>query len=656
MLKLRSIRSHKVKQREDKAALSRFLPARCPPEYWLLGANGLRYRLIQMRTGFHSKLDGATITQYCWTNTHLCCEQYTVAKLIQRSINVTSCYSHREYYSPAVNDVEELHQKVQKLAGKLERSLWCYEVAVLAGLISGRIFTTEGRGCRKTGSDMSILTEDMAQIGKDILYKRGKYRVGQKSLSAKINLSSACIDLRPGFRSIAGTLSSLQVAEQEYYQLIVSISTELISSGLVIQHLSVRVAKKRKYKKTHKSKKRKQQLKLETLHRYPRLQHGTKSNGQRGSEIFATGITRSTKDGKEELAGIATSREILLEITEDRKYKQRVVWQIIAWLNPGGEDPRRPQLCDLKLYTLGQQRLRLLAGEKLVASRETHLHITSIESNTRVPRAFGNKTAALFTRKAAQRCGCGTRKKSKQRGRAQINTKIVIQICRNDFHPESIPKVPWESPSIPIVQPLSPDVYTAEQRAYNEEEEEEEEEEERRKKEKQKERKKGKFRLIISSGGWKLELKRVSAARNARSLKDIQPHGNSDPINKRNGSRIEERSLPTQGHRGLLFRVLSFTLCRANVIDSKSHLDQTYFIYEFHLMKRRGNKLTGRRRMQETRFRILLDYSIHCERASRVTDAQSSNIKSESILRHVIEGVELTATDKLFSPPCTYVR
>lgn len=27
-------------------------------------------------------------------------------------------------------------------------------------------------------------------------------------------------------------------------------------------------------------------------------------------------------------------------------------------------------------------------------------------------------------------------------GRMQINSKIVIQICRNDFHPESIPKVP----------------------------------------------------------------------------------------------------------------------------------------------------------------------------------------------------------------------
>lgn len=30
--------------------------------------------------------------------------------------------------------------------------------------------------------------------------------------------------------------------------------------------------------------------------------------------------------------------------------------------------------------------------------------------------------------------------------REQINSKIVIQICRNDFHPESIPKVSWESP------------------------------------------------------------------------------------------------------------------------------------------------------------------------------------------------------------------
>lgn len=38
-------------------------------------------------------------------------------------------------------------------------------------------------------------------------------------------------------------------------------------------------------------------------------------------------------------------------------------------------------------------------------------------------------------------------------GRMQINSKIVIQICRNDFHPESIPKIPWESPSISAGQP-----------------------------------------------------------------------------------------------------------------------------------------------------------------------------------------------------------
>lgn len=44
--------------------------------------------------------------------------------------------------------------------------------------------------------------------------------------------------------------------------------------------------------------------------------------------------------------------------------------------------------------------------------------------------------------------GSRTRKKRNgRRIRTQINTKIVIQICRNDFHPESIRKVPWESPS-----------------------------------------------------------------------------------------------------------------------------------------------------------------------------------------------------------------
>lgn len=37
-------------------------PSTLSSEYWLLGANGLRYRLIQMRTGFHSKLDGATVS------------------------------------------------------------------------------------------------------------------------------------------------------------------------------------------------------------------------------------------------------------------------------------------------------------------------------------------------------------------------------------------------------------------------------------------------------------------------------------------------------------------------------------------------------------------------------------------------------------------
>lgn len=46
--------------------------------------------------------------------------------------------------------------------------------------------------------------------------------------------------------------------------------------------------------------------------------------------------------------------------------------------------------------------------------------------------------------------------------REQINLKIVIQICRNDFHPKSIPKVPWESPSI-----SSASRTYAEQHTYN---------------------------------------------------------------------------------------------------------------------------------------------------------------------------------------------
>lgn len=69
--------------------------------------------------------------------------------------------------------------------------------------------------------------------------------------------------------------------------------------------------------------------------------------------------------------------------------------------------------------------------------------------------AHGNKTRNVAFSCGPRRWRTRRRRMASYR-REQINSKIVIQICRNDFHPESIPKVPWESPLISNGLPPQP--------------------------------------------------------------------------------------------------------------------------------------------------------------------------------------------------------